>query len=365
MFSLFNVVQFQNEGCNSRMMSTAVVQANSKNPVPSTTRQGVCFSAQECIDRAGTASGSCAAGFGVCCVIVARTGGTITQNCTYLQNPGFPAAYAETNGVQYTINKMHTDVCSLRLDFDTFTTLGPAGTGEVGGGACRDTLTITATSAGTLPVLCGRNAGQHVYIDLGQNAGDSATLNFAFPGAANNVRMWDIKATQVKCGRNNPPTGCFQYFTENAGTIQTFNFADAMSSHLNNQMYTSCIRQNAGFCCIQYSVCPGLADAFTLNTVFGVNKNVGNIEAMCNNDYVRIPGASDQCNVGGKVTNTVNKICGSAFTVAVGKNAQNIPICDCSPPFQVSFITDNLPDVIKTNNVISRGACLCYTQLPC
>lgn len=37
-----------------------------------------------------------------------------------------------------------------------------------------------------------------VYIDVGANSGDSATLAFAFSGT-NNIRQWDIKATQVPC----------------------------------------------------------------------------------------------------------------------------------------------------------------------
>ena len=38
-------------------------------------------------------SSSCK-GFGVCCIFEQTTcGGTVTENCTYVQNPGFPTAY--------------------------------------------------------------------------------------------------------------------------------------------------------------------------------------------------------------------------------------------------------------------------------
>ena len=41
---------------------------------------------QECMDRQGSASGSCAAGFGVCCVFLASTcGSTVKENCTYVR----------------------------------------------------------------------------------------------------------------------------------------------------------------------------------------------------------------------------------------------------------------------------------------
>jgi hypothetical protein len=47
-----------------------------------------------------------------------------------------------------------------------------------------------------MPFLC------LVYVDLGGNAADTATLNFAFPGAADTSRMFDVKVTQVECGSN-------------------------------------------------------------------------------------------------------------------------------------------------------------------
>ena len=42
--------------------------------------------------------------FGVCCVFISN-GGNVLQNCTYLQNPGFPAAYSGTSSVTYTLQK--------------------------------------------------------------------------------------------------------------------------------------------------------------------------------------------------------------------------------------------------------------------
>ena len=37
-------------------------------------------------------------------------------------------------------------VCDFRLDFDTFTTNGPASTEEVNGGECQDSLTISTVT---------------------------------------------------------------------------------------------------------------------------------------------------------------------------------------------------------------------------
>ena len=85
----------------------------------------------------------------------------INQNCTYIQNPGFPSAYTETTALTYTIRKCADDVCAVRLDFETFTTQGPADTEEISGGVCVDSLVVSGTSGLSSPVICGMNTGQH------------------------------------------------------------------------------------------------------------------------------------------------------------------------------------------------------------
>ena len=47
--------------------------------------------------------------FGVCCVfIVSTSGGVVQQNCSYIQNPGYPSSYTGTSSVTYTIQKCNT-----------------------------------------------------------------------------------------------------------------------------------------------------------------------------------------------------------------------------------------------------------------
>ncbi len=44
--------------------------------------------------------------FGVCCLFTVSAGSTtITENCTYIQNPNFPSAYSSTTGLTYTVAK--------------------------------------------------------------------------------------------------------------------------------------------------------------------------------------------------------------------------------------------------------------------
>ncbi len=96
------------------------------------------------------------------------SGATISENCSYIRNPSFPSGYAQTNTLTYTVEKCSSgklstkiyallqrlflfriclDVCDLRLDFESFTTLGPTNTqGDGTNDDCRDTFTIAAST---------------------------------------------------------------------------------------------------------------------------------------------------------------------------------------------------------------------------
>ena len=85
----------------------------------------------------------------------------MSQNCSYLKNPGYPSAYTSTSSCQFTIDKCDSSVCDLRLDFEKFTTNGPAATDETDGGLCQDMLTVTVNTGQAIPEICGENSGQH------------------------------------------------------------------------------------------------------------------------------------------------------------------------------------------------------------
>ncbi len=132
--------------------------------------------------------------FGVCCIFtVSSCGAQVSRNCSYLTNPGFPATHTGPSLCQYFLRagdaggsvclsvrlsvcpkcsrygrhgsvimkcSLSPDVCSLRLDFETFTISGPLGVLEVAGGACAiDSFTVAGASP--TPVICGENSGQH------------------------------------------------------------------------------------------------------------------------------------------------------------------------------------------------------------
>ena len=65
----------------------------------------------------------------------------------------------------YKFIPLFADVCTLRLDFCTFTTAGPTGTTDgstPNPDTTMDTFTITTTPTGSpIPLIAGENSGEH------------------------------------------------------------------------------------------------------------------------------------------------------------------------------------------------------------
>merc|ERR1711997_387737 len=106
LISTFQIVRFPNDPC---------VGSNSRN--------GTCYTSQECSSKSGTSAGTCADGFGVCCTFIINTcGSTSSENLTVWQSP----TTVTTGSCPLTICPTSDDICSLRLDFTTFTITGPS-----------------------------------------------------------------------------------------------------------------------------------------------------------------------------------------------------------------------------------------------
>merc|ERR1711944_25348 len=314
-FSLFSVLKWQNTGCQ------AVSDAN---------LQGVCYTKQECDDLGGEEDGNCAAGFGTCCIVkvsgtTASPGGTVTQNCTFIENVDFPAAEANTAAYNYMVTKCSSEICQIRLDFIMGNFAQPAAvTGSCTG---RDTVTVTPGGGESVPVLCGDLTGQHLYFDAGNtNAAGTVAIATTAANAAGGTKSWRIKVSQIECdSATRAPNGCLQYFFENTNTVQTFNWdgetarANAAGGLLAAQDYRACIRQNAGMCSVQWSesVVTGTADAFDFNAVTMANRDnaqhqiancAGAAAGIATMSFVQIPGTT--------ISNlpTLDTFCGSKFT---------------------------------------------------
>jgi len=366
-FSLFSIVQFPNGACTS----TSGTYSN-----------GTCFTAGECSSRGGSANGNCAAGFGVCCVFsISTSGSKLSENNSYIVNPSYPSNYAPTSTpstVTYTINKSSNDICRIRLDYDTFVLDGPvASTTAATGGQCTtdrftmattDRTAVPATGAagtyGAYPYLCGTNTGYHSYLDLSCTSTDAATLSFVIGGATNN--QWKIKVTQYSC--NDPyvacQQGCFQYHTGVSGTIQSYNFAG--SQQIASQNYKNCIRQEEGYCCIQYTAISYAIGATTCaaGDHDGATRCSG--ASLCLFDMIIIPGAGQT--IAGNPTTGENyeRFCGINLN-SLGFPAVNSPIISCACPFEVDHITGitALAGAATAGTLATTvGFQLSYSQIP-
>lgn len=279
-FSLFSVVTFKNEECSSESTFTGGVV------------QGTCYTATECTDKKGTKSGNCASGFGVCCIFISATSAsaTISENRTYIRNKLFPATDTEGAGttIEYTISKMQSDVCQLRLDFQTFIIAGPANTDEniadgptTLGTHCNDQFSVTLTSNFKVPILCGVMTGEHLYMDMGPDSTDNAVIAIKQASttvaagtagilAADATRIWSFKTSQIPCwAPYRAPDGCHRYFTQHTGQIISPNFAREPTplaanlganklnagNDLAGQFLKTCLRREKGMCCTMFQVC--------------------------------------------------------------------------------------------------------------
>ena len=71
----------------------------------------------ECSDKGGVADGNCASGFGVCCTfLVSDCGSTVSNNCTYIQNPSYPASYTTAGACEYSVTPQSNEICQLRWE---------------------------------------------------------------------------------------------------------------------------------------------------------------------------------------------------------------------------------------------------------
>jgi len=365
-FSLFSVVQFPNEVCTT---------------TSGTFSNGTCITSSECSSRGGTAQGSCAAGFGVCCIYTySESGSRITNNVSYITNPNYPSSYVPTSTPQtltYTIEKESCDICRIRLDYEVFQLTTPnTNTGAgVNTGACNvdymqltttahTVSTVTTGNYGSYPLLCGRNGGLHSYIDMSCTCGDTATMTMEVGDAADN--LWKIKVSQISCDDPNVSNqeGCFQYYEGESGTIESYGFQSNLM--IASQNYAVCIRPEEGMCCIEYTALTWDVQRGTydnLNNMVLVNSQMTTCVAaadagtdshcagafQCYANYVIIPYVKSDQQVFATMKmvaittpNGFDRFCGTVLTpqgwvtVATQPSA---PVISCQKPFRLMHVS--------------------------
>merc|ERR1712156_729770 len=295
---LFNVVSFPNDVC-----------------VGTGSRNGTCYTAEECSNRDGTEAGTCADGFGVCCVISIACGASSSDNCTYLEQTASTTLSGECS---YTICPASTSITRIRLDFSTFVIAGPSTatttdpvTVAASIGACQSDTFVVSGVGKASPTICGTNSGQHMIVDT--DGSQCVTAAFMFGGDSSS-RSYTI--------------------------------------HLQNQDYSVCIRRNKDFCVICYGATTTYIATTTTNS-FGLSVGTAvaladaQVDTGCSSDYILIPNGQMVATPGpasGTAPNSAvtaagaDRFCGRLLGTQAG--AASMTICSSVTPFRLGVVTD-------------------------
>jgi len=398
-FSIFQIIKFENAPCTGG------------------TRNGTCFTEAECTDAGGEEDGTCADGFGVCCVTKLTNQQSTSLNQSYIvatsSDLSSTGGIDSTGRYQYTICPCSADVCRIRFDFTDFDLAGPYtnvgtqkadstmltandGSGNAMGDCRNDQFSVTGAGGSGTPIICGANDGQHLFVDSNGNDCHVVNLNV---GSTTATRSLDIMITQYKCGEEaGGPPGCMQWHMTTTGTVRSFNFPDqtagttvaASTTHLSNQHYDICIRQPISTTYICYIGCTSTAaietdnSAASAQTSFGLslspNAAIGQASSgsKCTSDYILIPGGTIEATAKtGTATGIDERYCGRYLgtEATVQANAATVSVCTASVPYTIGVHMDDIEyhkgrdkgDAEGTEQAVAPGGIvgfsLCYTTL--
>ncbi|XP_060841398.1 uncharacterized protein LOC132922088 [Rhopalosiphum padi] len=257
-------------------------------------RPGICMGQSECTEANGKSVGRCFP-FDSCCSVTPNScGGFSSSSTAYFQSP---EKFQDV--CSYKIN-VRRNVCQLRIDFERFSLGQPTKQTSESAYTCeRDEFTLISNDDTKInvPVLCGENSGQHVYVPVNQQQSDSKnnnnynnkhqiTLKFRLTARDEDDTdpepFWKLKISQLECQTTSTnwwkikdiarqvwdwedeerdatrskyslaPEGCLQYFTDKHGSFESFNYNKGMGHYLGNLNYATCFRRNQDTCGIKY-----------------------------------------------------------------------------------------------------------------
>ncbi|XP_018332641.1 uncharacterized protein LOC108742105 [Agrilus planipennis] len=354
---------------NSRFFGIGIVRFENSICAASDGLNGTCYTRRQCTNINGVASGRCASNIGVCCVVFATCGDTALYNNTYFVSPNYPNTFDTATSCTLTIRKCNAGICQIRIDLLSFSLAQPDGNGY-----CIFDAMYVLGGASTVPVICGENSGQHLYVDF--NGDNDIQIVISTTSALSQARNWFLRIAQIEC--NNPsraPSGCLMYYTALTGTVRSFNYGSTVSSailnfngtnfpgtrELANLNYGVCIQMVPGYCAIQWSQSAGDPYSFSVSgDTVGLSVDPGLptgalINGACLDDFVVIP---NPFYPNGTAVGS-DRFCGNQFnTVTTG-----------SKPFVLTVVTNstqiNMTTDITMQNVGNRGFSLMYNQLSC
>jgi len=340
LLNVFNIVRFPNNGCNT-----------------TSDTYGVCYTATECVSLGGSSAGSCASGFGVCCAFSGTCGGSTSVNNTYFKSDG-----SETSPCQFEVCKCSSDICQIRLGFDSFDIIQPST--NLPGDAIPNQRTqcisaqFSASSDGpAAPIICGTNTGYHMLLEARD---DCNKLTFTW--TTTGTRTWNIHVMQIACtAKWKPPEGCLQFFTGTTGTISSYNYLG--SYHLANQLYSNCIRAERGYCSVSYTATSDTNFQLSgQNPTTLTSPDTTYLGDSCTSDYIILAGSGDAPDA----NTNYDRFCGSVLNLDSGTTT-SATIYTNKMPYHLGVVFDgtelDAPPTPSTE--YSKGFNIYYSQTAC
>jgi len=365
----------------------------------STNKNGTCYTSEECSSLGGTSDGSCASGFGVCCVFSLSCGESSSENVTYLSQSSVTSL---TSPCTYTICPCSSQICRIRFDLTTFvlasavagtTSSGATGTaaslaGPALGDCVDDSFSVSGGLGGGSPVICGTNTGYHMIVDADPSGNSCHYANFLVGGTTSTSRTWDVKVTQYACGDTDSSgwPGCLQYFTATAGNVASFGFSPTATTvtsgvtHLQNQVYDICFRRASGYCYICYTPYVSSTTATAATTDEATQQSYGlstssvdanaesQIASDCSTDWLDIPIANTAANAAiatptaSAVITNVSRFCGRILGLGDSIDTTTT-VCTRALPFKIG-VNFNREEADETGESDAMAATAENSEVP-
>ncbi|XP_063237524.1 uncharacterized protein LOC134539425 isoform X3 [Bacillus rossius redtenbacheri] len=314
---------------------------------------GVCYSEADCEELGGMDLSSCDENNGVCCIVEKSCRNTSAQTVSYFVNPSYPNVDTVGSFCDYRIDVINENICQIRLDFDRFSIMGP----HSSMGICRNDRFMVMTTLPNgfgLSELCGENFGQHIYVPVDTAATDGVSVSLMVMTSGLKPYEWRIQVTQIDCVENPElvaPAGCLQYFTGEAGSIQSFNYDKGQGHYQSNLDYAMCIKRLPNTCQIVYRQVDG--SKFWINSIDGeaLEEGVGRAGTLAcdtaTHDYLYLVdgrgGGPDELDAYGDpvalTASSCDKFCGRSLSgLAVVETAEKLRTgYILEPPDNTSF----------------------------
>ncbi|XP_046458986.1 uncharacterized protein LOC124205581 [Daphnia pulex] len=333
---------------------------------------GVCLLPPVCSFYGGraTTGGRCRMGLSCCVNEIPNCGQLVTFNNTYWQSPSFINSESSCNltiKLDHHLVEQSKPICQIRLDFLTFSLAQPnANT------VCDvDHFQVTGAT-NKIPVICGENHGQHMYLMIPRVSNQVELLMTL--GTSTVHRIWRIKIAMLSCDSEYlAPEGCLQYFTSSVGSVMTFNWKDTSSRttrQLANQDYYMCFRKEL----VQRQASPQIATTLCLSQCqvtsglpFSVSGNLAETSQAsgalsCSNDYIVFPGGYSWPPT--TPLNQRDRYCGTLLS-QVDEGIEPQTICSTAKPFRLLYRTngdDTLSIPMDSTLIGNQGFCLNFEQ---